>query len=220
MCVCVCVYILIITQCSTVHINVTCLFQTPVQRLTLRLTRFYTATPCQRVWSRLQQVMKKFSYDVRTSPDKVSLTGTAAEWLSHLRSMCTYVYPHYIQCTIHVCICIHICVQHGTRTHRTTWGVHCKLLHSKCQLSWWVVKRFQRFQVFVVTHYLALDGPCVCLSHTQCTHVTNIPYMYMFVHVLTVCTVYTMYMYKCIVFSLKGESGCVYQRQSFSATSV
>jgi serine/threonine-protein kinase Chk1 len=47
--------------------------ETPVQRLTLRLTRFYTATPCQRVWSRLQQVMKKFSYDVRTSPDKVSL---------------------------------------------------------------------------------------------------------------------------------------------------
>ena len=51
-----------------------CLFQTPVQQLTLRLTRFYTTTPCQRVWARLQQVMKKFSYDVRTSPDKVRAT--------------------------------------------------------------------------------------------------------------------------------------------------
>jgi hypothetical protein len=46
--------------------------ETPVQRLTLRLTRFYTASPCQKVWARLQQVMKKFSYDVRISPDKVS----------------------------------------------------------------------------------------------------------------------------------------------------
>ena len=54
--------------CTCVNV---CDPQTPVQRLTLRLTRFYTASPCQKVWTRLQQVMKKFSYDVRISPDKV-----------------------------------------------------------------------------------------------------------------------------------------------------
>lgn len=53
--------------------------ETPVQRLTLRLTRFYTTSPCQKVWSRLQQIMKKFCYDVRISPDKVSLVVSTTD---------------------------------------------------------------------------------------------------------------------------------------------
>ena len=45
--------------------------QTPFQRLTLRMTRFYTSQPSAKVWNRLQHVMRNMGYDARTSADKV-----------------------------------------------------------------------------------------------------------------------------------------------------
>ena len=55
------------------------LLQTPFQRLTLRMTRFYTSQPSAKVWNRLQHVMRNMGYDARTSADKV---GTQTKpWL-------------------------------------------------------------------------------------------------------------------------------------------
>lgn len=45
--------------------------KSPFQRLTLRMTRFYTSLSSSKVWNRLQQIMRKLAYDARTSPDKV-----------------------------------------------------------------------------------------------------------------------------------------------------
>ena len=49
------------------------LLQTPFQRLTLRMTRFYTSQPSAKVWNRLQHIMRNMGYDARTSADKVGI---------------------------------------------------------------------------------------------------------------------------------------------------
>ena len=54
------------------------LHQTPFQRLTLRMTRFYTSQPSAKVWNRLQHVMRNMGYDARTSADKVGIQTTMA----------------------------------------------------------------------------------------------------------------------------------------------
>jgi len=60
---------------SRIYLSSPCIdqytFQTPFQRLTLRMTRFYTSQPSVKVWNRLQQIMRKMGYDARTSADKV-----------------------------------------------------------------------------------------------------------------------------------------------------
>eukprot|EP00731_Ephydatia_muelleri_P007105 Em0003g1353a len=43
------------------------------QRLTLRMTRFYTNLASAKVWSRLNQIMKSLAFETRTSMDQASL---------------------------------------------------------------------------------------------------------------------------------------------------
>lgn len=47
--------------------------QSLFQRLTLRMTRFYTNLPSAKVWSRLNQIMKSLAFETRTSVDQASL---------------------------------------------------------------------------------------------------------------------------------------------------
>ena len=54
------------------------LHQTPFQRLTLCMTRFYTSQPSAKVWNRLQHIMRNMGYDARTSADKVGIQTTMA----------------------------------------------------------------------------------------------------------------------------------------------
>ena len=60
---------------SRIYLSSPCIdqytLQTPFQRLTLRMTRFYTSQPSVKVWNRLQHIMRKMGYDARTSADKV-----------------------------------------------------------------------------------------------------------------------------------------------------
>eukprot|EP00731_Ephydatia_muelleri_P007103 Em0003g1351a len=47
--------------------------QSLFQRLTLRMTRFYTNLASAKVWSRLNQIMKSLAFETRTSMDQASL---------------------------------------------------------------------------------------------------------------------------------------------------
>lgn len=64
---------------------VTRVMQTPFQRLTLRMTRFYTSMSSTKVWSRLQEIALKLGFETKTSPDKVCCMSVIVELLMHAK---------------------------------------------------------------------------------------------------------------------------------------
>ncbi len=91
--------------------------QTPFQRLTLRMTRFYTHQSSVQVWGRLQQALRKLGYEHRNSGDKA-------------RTVCVRTYVSNMWVCACACVCVRVCACVRARARVCVYVRACVYVHA------------------------------------------------------------------------------------------